>query len=63
MNTIIIKSNGNETINANLTFRVLTNGKRYDTFIYETYSDAKNRLQTLSKILKYSIHEIIIIEK
>ena len=62
METLIVKTNGNESINANLKFRILTNGKRYDMFIYETYSEAKSRLQTLAKIFKYSTHEIIVIE-
>ena len=62
METLIVKSNGNESIKANLKFRILTNGKRYDMFIYETYLDAKSRLQTLAKIFKYSTHEILVIE-
>lgn len=62
METLIVKPNGNESIKANLKFRILTNGKRYDMFIYETYLDVKSRLQTLAKIFKYSTHEIIVIE-
>ncbi len=62
MNTIIVKSNGNESVKANLKFRVLTNGSRHDMFIHETYSAAKNRLQTLARIFKYSTHEILVIE-
>ena len=63
METLIVKPNGNERIKANLKFRILTNGTRYDMFIYETYLDAKSRLQTLAKIFKYSTHEIIVIEE
>jgi hypothetical protein len=62
MKTLIVKSNGNESIEANLKFRILTNGKRYDMFIHETYSAAKSRLQTLTRIFKYSNHEILVIE-
>ena len=62
MKTLIVKSNGNENINANLKFRILTNGKRHDMFIHETYSAAKIRLQILAKILKHSTHEILVIE-
>jgi hypothetical protein len=62
METIIVKSNGNESIKANLKFRILRNGKRYDMFIYETYTEAKSRLQTLAKIFKYSSYEILVIE-
>jgi hypothetical protein len=62
METLIVKTNGIESINANLKFRILTNGKRYDMFIHETYSAAKSRLQILAKILKNSTHEILVIE-
>ena len=62
MKTLIVKTNRNESINADLKFRILTNGDRYDMFIYETYSEAKSRLQTLKRIFKYSIHEIIVVE-
>jgi len=62
MTTLIVKQDGNESINANLKFRVLTNSKRRDMFIYETYSAAKSRLQALAKIFKYSTHEILVIE-
>jgi hypothetical protein len=62
METLIVKTNGNESIKANLKFRILTNGKKYDMFIHETYSAAKTRLKTLSKIFKYSTHEILVIE-
>ena len=63
MKTLIVKTNGNESINANLKFRILTNGKNYDMFIYETYLEAKIRLKTLTRILKYSNHEILVIEE
>ena len=63
METLIVKSNGNESIKANLQFRILTNGKRYDMFIHETYLAAKSRLQTLKRILKHSTHEILVIEQ
>ena len=62
MKTLIVKSNGNEMINANLKFRILTNGNRYDGFIHETYNSAKSRLETLKRILKHSTHEILVIE-
>ena len=62
METLIVKTNRNESINADLKFRNLTNGQRYDMFIYETYSEAKSRSQKLAKIFKYSTHEIIVIE-
>ncbi len=62
MKTLIVKSNRSEAINANLKFRILINGKRHDLFIHETYSAAKSRLRTLSRILKYSTHEILVIE-
>ena len=62
METLIVKSNGNESIKANLKFRILTNGKRHDMFIHETYSAAKSRLKTLARIFKYSTHEILVIE-
>ena len=61
METLIVKSNGNESIKANLKFRILSNGK-YDMFIHETYYSAKNRLEKLSKIFKYSTHKILVIE-
>jgi hypothetical protein len=62
METLIVKSNGSESIKANLKFRILTNGKRKDVFIHETYSSAKSRLQTLARIFKNSTHEILVIE-
>ena len=60
--TLIVKQNGNESIKANLRFRLLMNGTRYDMFIHETYNEAKSRLATLKRIFKYSTHEIIVIE-
>lgn len=62
MKTFIVKRNGCESIKANLKFRILSNGKRHDMFIFETYLGAKNRLQTLERIFKYSTHEILVIE-
>lgn len=62
METMIVKANGNESIKANLKFRILTNGGRYDMFIHETYNGAKHRLQTLKRLFKYSNHEILVIE-
>ena len=62
METLIVKSNGNESIKADLKFRILTNGKRHDMFIYQTYSAAKSRLKTLAKIFKHSTHEILVVE-
>lgn len=62
METLIVKQNCNESIKANLRFRLLMNGTRYDMFIYETYSEAKSRLVTLKRIFKYSTHEILAIE-
>ena len=63
METLIVKQSGNESIKANLRFKVLTNGKRHDAFIYETYSGVKCRLQTLSRLFKYSTHDILVIEQ
>ena len=62
METLIVKSNGNESIKADLKFRILTNGNRYDGFIHDTYNAAKSRLETLKRILKHSTHEILVIE-
>ena len=62
METIIVKANGNESIQANLKFQILTNGKKHDVFIYEKYSSAKSRLESLSKIFKYSNHKILVVE-
>jgi hypothetical protein len=62
METLIVKANGNESIKANLKFRILTNGKKHDMFIHETYLAAKTRLETLAKIFKYSTHEILVVE-
>ena len=62
METLIVKANGNESIKANLKFRILTNGKRHDMFVHETYNEAKSRLATLKRIFKYSTHEILVIE-
>lgn len=50
METLIVKANGNESVKANLKFRLLMNGTRYDMFIYETYSEAKSRLATLNTL-------------
>lgn len=61
-NTIILKENGNESLNFNLRFRVKTNSKRLDMFIYEKYSDAKNRVERLRNILRHSTFEILVID-
>lgn len=45
----------------NLQFRILINGERLDSFIYERYSDAKIRLQKLSNIFKYFSFHIVVI--
>jgi hypothetical protein len=63
METIIVKQNGNELIKADLKFRVLTNGKGYDIFIYDKYSLVMQRLSTLKRLFKFSTHEILVIEK
>lgn len=62
MKTMIVKENGNETINANLKFRVLMNRTKLDGFRNETYSKAVDRMNVLKNIFKYSIFEIIVIE-
>ena len=60
--TMIVKHNGTEFVNADLQFRILTNGSRHDMFIYKTYAEAKSRLLNLSKLFKHSTHEILVIE-
>lgn len=60
--TIILKQNGNELVKADLQFIILTNGKRYDGFVYNSYLSAKIRLEKLQRILKHSTHEILVIE-
>ena len=65
METLIVKQNGNESIKADLKFRVIMGTytkKRYDHFIHETYSKAKSRIETLKRIFKAYSYEIIIIE-
>jgi hypothetical protein len=62
METLIVKASGNESIKANLKFQILTNGKKHDIFIYEKYASAKSRLESLSKIFKYSTHQILVVE-
>jgi hypothetical protein len=63
METLIVKQNGNELIKANLKFRIITNGGKYDIFIHESYQAAKSRKETLKRIFKHSNHEIIVIEE
>ena len=66
METIIVKQNGSEVVNADLKFRVVmgtTIEKRYDQFIYDTYSEAKDRIVVLKAIFKSYIYDIIIIEE
>jgi hypothetical protein len=62
MNTIIVKPTGNESVKANLKFRVISNRNRYDIFVYETYSAAKNRIEVLKQIFRYTTFEILVIE-
>lgn len=62
METLIVKSKGNEIIKANLKFRILTNGKRHDVFIHETYSSAKSRLKKLQNMFRQSEHIITVSE-
>ena len=67
METLIIKQNGNESVKANLRFTVLrttVSKARYDSFIYDSYNSAKNRILTLKSIFKGSWnYEIVIIEE
>lgn len=62
METIILKQNGNESVKANLNFRVITTKGRLDMFIHEKYSDVKSRIDKLSKIFKHTNFLIIVIE-
>jgi len=62
MKTSIVKEGSNELVNSNLRFRVLMNRKKADLFRYETYSEAKSRLEVLKKIFSFSKMEILIIE-
>jgi hypothetical protein len=55
METLIVKPSSKESIKANLRFQVLrsTSDKtRFDSFIYDSYSKAKERIDTLKKIFK-----------
>lgn len=45
----------------NLRFRVLMGRKKADQFMYDTYEEANDRLQTLSKIFNYTRMEILTI--
>jgi len=45
----------------NLRFRVLMGRKKADQFRYDTYEEANDRLQTLSKIFNYTRMEILTI--
>lgn len=66
METLIVKKNGNESVKADLKFRVLrtnANKSRYDMFIHDSYSSAKSRIDTLKNIFKgVWNYEIIIVE-
>lgn len=65
METLIVKQNGNESVKADLKFRVIMGThtkKRYDQFIHDSYSKAKDRIETLKRIFKAFTYEIIIIE-
>ena len=66
METLIVKQNGNESVKADLKFRVLrttVNKSRYDMFIHDSYSKAKSRINTLKGIFRGNWnYEIIIVE-
>ena len=66
METLIVKKNGNESVKADLKFRVLrttVNKARYDMFIHDSYSKAKSRIDTLKNIFKGAWdYEIVIVE-
>ena len=63
---LVAKQNGNESVKADLKFRVLrttVDKSRYDMFIYNRYSKAKSRIDTLKNIFKGSWkYEIVIVE-
>lgn len=59
---MIVYEDCNEVINAKLQFRVITNLERYDK-IYDTYSKAKERIETLKRIFQFSFFNIIVEEK
>ena len=62
MGTLIVRQNGNESVKANLRFRVLMNRSKLDQFRFESYNQAKTRLATLKRIFKFSKFEIVVIE-
>ncbi len=59
---VIALNEFNEMHKANLKFRVISNRNRYDIFVYETYSAAKNRIEVLKQIFRYTTFEILVIE-
>ena len=67
METIILKQNGNETVKAELRFKVIwstINKHRRDRFSFDSYSKAKSRMKTLKESFKAEAWrwEIVIVE-
>mgnify|MGYP006258815969 FL=1 len=66
MGTLIVNKNGNESVKADLKFRILrtnVNKARYDMVIHDSYSKAKSRIDTLKNIFKGAWnYEIVIVE-
>ncbi|MEQ9466593.1 MAG: hypothetical protein RLN88_04225 [Ekhidna sp.] len=67
METLIVKENGNESVKANLRFKVIrstVSKHRRDQFTYDSYSKAVDRMEGLKKIFKAKEWrwEIVIVE-
>lgn len=55
METLIVKQNGNESVKADLRFKVIwstVNKHRRDSFTFGSFSEAKSRMETLKGIFK-----------
>tara|TARA_R110000744_G_scaffold375385_1_gene488801 strand:+ start:175 stop:366 length:192 start_codon:yes stop_codon:yes gene_type:complete len=62
METLIVKQNGNESVKANLLFSIKMNNYSTIHKNYESYNEAKSKIERSKKIFKHSKFEIIVTE-
>ena len=62
METLIVKENGNEIIKSNLLFSIKMNNKLTIHKNFESYNQAKSKMDSIKTIFKHSKFEIIVTE-
>jgi hypothetical protein len=62
MTTLIVRQNINENVKANLFFSIKMNNHNTIYKIYESYNEAKSKIERFKKIFKHSKFEIVVTE-